>query len=598
MEQSKLGGIVDDSRPTLHVDYDGRHVLVKLPYQHADSKERLIQIHKAYWKPEVGCWSIPTSRIYGIKDTLVGLPFKIRYTPRFLEMYKVTVEGQENPKALAIKALEDVPWSNPGFKRILMPHQRVGVAFLHAADGVALVADSPGLGKTTTVLAFLEDVKGRTLVICPANAKYVWLEEVAACTTNRTVRVISGRKVRPESEYRDTDFLVINFDVLVNHMEAILAAGFDNLVVDESHYIKDITRQRTKAVLKFARRARRRMELSGTPYVTKAVDLFTQFQLLRPDEYADYQFFRERYGNPQQQRRIVNMRTLADGRRQPVYDYVTVYEGASNMNELRRRMSGFVLRRHRDEVKNSLPEKTYKTIHVELSAETIKEYNERQNDYGLYLRRKGRVDEAARAEKALSLTTIGSLRQLVSDAKLDSAIELIDSIIDDGAMDETPRKRKVLVFTIFKNSLERLKKHYGDRCLALSGATTEKERKELQTRFNTDDSIQVFVGNVRSASEAITLTAADSVIFYDIPRTPKDFDQCESRAHRTGQKWPVTVYKLVAEGVKIDQQVLNAVSKREATGKTILGDTGADEESVAGAIEAEVLEAFISDLSP
>jgi SWI/SNF-related matrix-associated actin-dependent regulator 1 of chromatin subfamily A len=190
-------------------------------------------------------------------------------------------------------------------------------------------------------------------------------------------------------------------------------------------------------------------------------------------------------------------------------------------------------------VLKELPPKNFITVPIKLDKDADKEYSAAANDLADYLRQySGKQPPAiAKALAAEKLTQLNVLRQINALGKVNTAIELIDSIVDAG--------EKVLVFCSFVEPLERLRDHFGDKAVIITGKTPVEDRKEIVNQFKSNKKVQIFLGGYKSAGVGITLTEASNFIGMDYPWNPADLQQSIDRLHRPGQKAnSVNIYQL------------------------------------------------------
>ena len=164
-------------------------------------------------------------------------------------------------------------------------------------------------------------------------------------------------------------------------------------------------------------------------------------------------------------------------------------------------------------------------------------------------------DEIKRSLSAESLVRLGELRNITSMGKIDSAKEVIDSVIDNGG--------KILVFSVYNKPLEILKEMYKDTSVILTGKTKDIERADIVNKFQNDNKIKIFLGGIKSAGVGITLTAASYVLFCDFSWVPADHLQASDRVHRIGQKADsVNVYTLYSRDT-IDQYMKELLEQKK-----------------------------------
>ena len=135
---------------------------------------------------------------------------------------------------------------------------------------------------------------------------------------------------------------------------------------------------------------------------------------------------------------------------------------------------------------------------------------------------------------------IQTLKNVAIQGKMKAAIQWIQDFLDEPT-------RKLVVFAIHKEPIDRIMAHYGDRAVTIAGSVSANDRHKAEHRFQTDPSIQLFVGNIQAAGVGLTLTASSAVAFIELPWTPGDLAQATDRCHRIGQTDTVNVYYLLAD---------------------------------------------------
>jgi SWI/SNF-related matrix-associated actin-dependent regulator 1 of chromatin subfamily A len=228
--------------------------------------------------------------------------------------------------------------------------------------------------------------------------------------------------------------------------------------------------------------------------------------------------------------------------------------GASNLDELRERTKNLVLRRMKTDILD-LPEKIVTPVFVEL---TSKMYDEELEEFT-------RISTDKKNEETISVTLnrLMKIRQLIAYEKIPYTCELIDKCLEQG--------KKVIVFTNFTMSLDMIHEKYKKNSVTLDGRMNKDKRQENVDRFQTDDKIRVFIGNIKAAGVGITLTAAEVVIMNDLSFVPADHSQGEDRAYRYGQKNSVLVYYPVFENT-VEKIIYNILQKKKNIIDQVMGD--------------------------
>jgi SWI/SNF-related matrix-associated actin-dependent regulator 1 of chromatin subfamily A len=453
------------------------------------------------------------------------------------------------PKAAVIKdhTVKDVKIDYEKYSnRPPLAHQKEAIQKL-VENKRYVLADDMGLGKTTsTIIAALEANAKKVLIICPASLKINWQREIENYT-QRSVYISEGKNFSTEH-----DFVIINYDIIKNFHDPkkkddsqIVRAGFDLVVIDEAHYIKNPQAQRTKLINDFVKRVDRLWLLTGTPMTSRPVDYYNLLNLVDSPVARNWMAYVIRYCEGYQ---------FKVGARK-VWNVM----GASNLEELRDRTSNLVLRRLKENVLD-LPDKIITPVYLRLKS---KKYEEVMGDYYNWYEKN--PDESK--SLTVQFTKLTEVRQVIADEKILNTIELVENIIEQG--------KKVIIFCNFTNSLEKIIEHFGKSAVRLDGSMSKPDRQNSVDRFQTDDKVKVFVGNIKAAGVGITLTAAEAVIMNDLSFLPSDHSQAEDRAYRYGQKNNVLVYYPIFENT-IEGIIYDILNKKKQVIATVMGDVKND----------------------
>lgn len=452
-------------------------------------------------------------------------------------------------KGEKLKAATKSDMNIVGIKGELYPYQKIGVEFFINNNGKAILADTMGLGKTLQALAYISHTnQKKTLVVSPASVKYVWEKEVKKWTRLSPI-VIEGKSSFSPLVHSAHDIFIINYDILKKFFNEIYALQWDCLILDEFHYIKNNAAARTKITKMIASRIPRILLLSGTPLLSRPVELFNGLNLMEPQKWNDWIAFTKRYCNGK-----------------PGFFGGWEAKGAANIEELKARISRYFIRRKKEEVLKELPPKTFTDIPVVLTPKIRADYEAAVEDFQKYLIevKKKTDDETKKSAQATKLVRLNELRQLTTAGKYDTAESIISDIIDSG--------EKVVVFSVYNDPLERLKEKFGTQAVLLTGKTNSEERKKAIDKFQKNKTVKVFLGGMKSAGVGITLTSASNVLFIDYSWVPADHDQAADRIHRIGQKAKnVTIYQLFAQNT-IDSYMQETLEKKKDLFKKLIED--------------------------
>lgn len=432
-----------------------------------------------------------------------------------------------------------------GIKGELREYQKIGVEFFMNSGGRAILADEMGSGKTLQTLAYLTTSSfKRALVVSPASVKSVWELETKKWTNLESFVVDSS------TDFSDiphtANVVIINYDILKKHLNELLKMKWDAMICDESQAIKSPTAIRTKAVKMLSKEIPHIIFLSGTPLLSRPIELFSTLNMVDGKTWSNYYNFATKYCEGHRGRWGFEAR------------------GASNLDELSSKIGRYFLRRTKDVILSELPPKNRIPMQIDLEGESKKHYSKASNSFASFLKEnKGKKDrEILKSLQAEKLVKINYLREISVMGRMGAAKELIDSIVDAG--------EKVLVFSSFNAPLQELHDEYLDS-LMIVGDTPLEERGEIVKQFQENPNKKVFFGGFRSAGTGITLTAASNVIFLDFPWNPADSAQAEDRVHRPGQKaTSINIYQLYTKGT-LDGFMMKLLERKRDIFNKVIG---------------------------
>lgn len=421
-----------------------------------------------------------------------------------------------------------------------------------------------GTGKTLAAITFTNilrrqgDVK-RVLTVCPNTLKYNWAGELKHSRLPWDVIIIEGsgpaRKQRLE-QIAKTEFAwaIVNYEALVGLAKELKEAGFDMIVGDEAHQIKNPKAQKTKALKAIPTRFR--LAMTGTPVAQNPLDVWSIFDWIRPGYLGkSFYAFRARYAD------------VYNGAGFPMI------RGFKNLPELKRRLDPFSIRFLKTECL-SLPPKMHQTIAIDLPPAEMRLYKQMADHMLLEL---GDAELAA----TTVLTKLMKLQQITSgfvyfqhedsvlhhvgDAKITALRDLLESLAG----------QKVVIWCHLKEELRRISNLLADmkrQHRVLASEMSEEERQHTVRCFNEATSDEVFVGNVRLGGVGINLTGASHCVYFSNTWSLVERQQSEDRLHRYGQKGTaVNYYDLVARGT-IDEYVLSVLQKKVKMSDKLTGD--------------------------
>jgi SWI/SNF-related matrix-associated actin-dependent regulator 1 of chromatin subfamily A len=449
------------------------------------------------------------------------------------------------PKAAIIKdnSVKDVVIDYSKYShRPPLDHQKEAIQKL-VENKKFILADDMGLGKTTsTIIAALESGSKKVLIICPATLKINWKREIENYS-DKSIYIAESKNFSTEA-----DFVIINYDIIKNFHDPkkkddsqVLAANFDLVIIDEAHYIKNATAQRTKLINDIVKKTERLWLLTGTPMTSRPIDYFNLLSLIDSPVAKNWMAYAIRYCSGYQ--------FNVGGRK------VWNVTGASNLEELRDRTVGLTLRRLKENVLD-LPDKIITPVYLRLKS---KSYENVMGEYYDW------YDKNPEESKSLTVqfSKLTKVRQIIADEKIAQTIELAENILEQD--------KKVIIFCNFTDSLNKISEHFGKLAVKLDGSMSKVERQNSVDQFQDNPKVKVFVGNIKAAGVGITLTAAEAVIMNDLSFLPSDHAQAEDRAYRYGQKNNVLVYYPIFENT-IEGVIYDILNNKKQVIATVMGD--------------------------
>jgi SNF2 family DNA or RNA helicase len=479
----------------------------------------------------------------------------------------------------------------------LFKHQIEGIEFLKGKNPLGgqsfILADEMGLGKTRqAIIAARENGSRGVIVVCPASVKINWQREINEVYPEDKVEILRSG----DSVYENFEWHVINYDILEKMEEilstAISAGWIDTLILDEAHYIKGDS-LRSKAIIGgrkkkksgqsvafkgLAKKVKRVICMTGTPILNRPIELFPLLKAIgHPlgDNKTDFaRQFCEMFW--MFQLRNSETRKVFTTSQETYYNYYSakleidivrrwpVMKGATNLDELRLELLGWMLRRKKKDVLD-LPPKIVSVRECELDKEWKQKYDNAWEDYMSF--RELNPIEGWNKDNALTarhLTEIGKTKQVCSLFKVGIMAEDIKNAVEQD--------EKVIVFSQYTETILALKaRMIGEEipCGTLTGSDKMDVRQKAIDDFEKDDKTKVLILNIDAGGIGINLTQASIVMFADMDWFPGIHEQAEDRAHRIGQKGTVNVYYYVCPKT-IEEDIVRLLNSKKGVIDQIL----------------------------
>ena len=429
-----------------------------------------------------------------------------------------------------LRAVEAQPLDLRYLKATLRSYQTFGVQYaVHQKR--TLLGDEMGLGKTVQAIAVMAAMKAEGkhhfMVVCPASVLINWCREIEK-HSHLSVTKVHGADEAALLHWRENGDVAVTTYESISRFQLPERFSFDMLVVDEAHYVKNPEAQRTEAMVQLLAKTDGVLYMSGTPLVNRVDEMCFLVKCLQPE----------------------------------IAQKLEKVKGISTAEQFRQELAPVYLRRVRSDVLKELPELIEKEQWCVLGDAEQAIYREAVASGNLMAIRQvsWQVDRLEDSSKAMRL------RQICDDA------------MEQG--------RKIIVFSFFRSTLEKVRALLGDRCMkTISGDISPAERQEIVDAFNAAEPGAVLVSQVQAGGTGLNIQAASVIVFCEPQLTPAIENQAVSRAYRMGQTRDVLVYRLLADET-IDERMLEILS-----GKQKEFDSFADESVIGdGQLEAQKAE--------
>jgi superfamily II DNA or RNA helicase len=480
-----------------------------------------------------------------------------------------------------------------GFSGELREYQELALGWLQALDELGFggcLADDMGLGKTVVVLAWLLRCSARqdkarvrpgerspSLVVVPKSLLFNWQRECERFAPKLRMLVHHGKEREPPgAHFREFDVVLTSYGTLRRDVQALAGVAFDTIVLDEAHSIKNAWTNAHQAAR--ALTSRRRLALTGTPIENHLGELWNLMSFLNPEVFA------------------------ALGHLQKAFEQRRPSETALDL-VLKRTLGPFILRRTKAEVAKDLPPRTEKTLHVTLSKDERKLYDdlaqfyrrriiERKAQTSRFGARGKGTDNARQTAEALEALLrlrqaachpglLDETRKDQPSAKLDLLLEQLEALRGGG--------HKALVFSQFTKLLALVKPRLEEAGIAYSYLDGQTNHRDVVVdTFQNDPNIGVFLISLKAGGVGLNLVAADYVFLLDPWWNPASEAQAIDRAHRIGQTKSVIAYRLLTQGT-IEEKVAKLQDEKRELANALFADNA----SFAAKFTREDLEALL-----
>lgn len=568
----------------------GDHLMVRTPMNYDFIAElKKLPVKSRGWDPGHRAWFVNKKHIDYVIETIRNI---YGASPKLSD----TVKNLVNVKKFENSVIEE---NSKEIDDIVLPQgplynfQTRGVLWAESAlkrHGV-MIGDAMGLGKTVQALALIDRGGWKTIVVCPSSVKTNWAKKTVEWLDGKlSVQIITPtglrnyvtgkRPVLVSKKPQSSDFaqiVIINYELLPKYSELLRNSGFDAIVFDESHLLKNSSTIRSKAAkeiatgLRFNKRKdkdskgfdshddvgtsiKKILMLTGTPILNRPKELWHQLSILDHNEFPRFFPFA---------RKFCNAKKGAWG-----WDF----DGASNIDELRKLIiNEYVIRRRTKEVLKDMPEKIVNHVDLDIKAKDRKEYDLAEKDFSSWAEYNNM--------SAMALVRLGELLHLSGLSKFNAVRDEIYDFFEQRDDDEG-----LVVLANRRDIVAKLVEEFGHIGVSwFDGSISVDKRQEEIEKFRNGKN-KLFVATIASAGTGVDglQDRASDLWFLERTWRPSDLAQAEDRIWRIGQKNSCRI-KYFTLPNSIDEHIENVLEEKSAVIKKILdGDADEKQLDIAG----------------
>ena len=398
-------------------------------------------------------------------------------------------------------------------KATLRQYQSFGGKFA-LTQGRVIIGDEMGLGKTLQAISAIahRSISGanRFLVVCPASVITNWIREVEARSELPIIKIHGDdHKTSLQRWVEVSGIGITTYDTLKSFEiseQQITALGVDTVIVDEAHYIKNISTGRTRTISKWLDRTPNVIFLTGTPLEN------------RVDEF-------------------VALAKLLDSKMGNELSRVALAAGPESF---RKTVAPIYLRRNTEEVLKELPELIEVVDYCTWEGVNKQTY----------------IDAVASGNFMAMRRAAFSAAPDMQPSKLERLLELVDESFESG--------QKVIVFSYFRSVIEQVVQALGERAIGpITGSVSSTQRQNIVDEFQNSPVPLALVGQIQAAGTGLNIQAASVVILCEPQIKPSLEVQAIARAHRMGQVRKVQVHRLILPE-SVDEQMLAMLARKQS----------------------------------
>ena len=411
-------------------------------------------------------------------------------------------------------------------------------------------------------------------------------------------------EAKNRGKWEDNRFVIVNFDILDEFYKIPKTRSAVNIkdaydkspmlqyimnkkaliIIDEAHRLSNSDSDRYKIINDLIKRGNPNSIYlaTGTPITNNPKNLYCLLKLIGDEITSDWQYYMDRYcgamkipakGEKEKWSKIFfdkkkseyekNGKTppttwaeLTSKERDELKEYVysnarlvNIIKDATNLEELKLKISHVYLRRTKEDISDGLPNKTVHEMFYDFDMQQEFEYARLWEEY-----ENAQLELDPNKEINKDLLEGAVYRKYCSNQMIPNTIKLADGFIGKG--------EKVIIATCYDDELYTLKDYYGDKCVVFNGKMTPKQKDAAKNAFLTNPEKMVFIGQLFAAGVGLNLVVSNKLIFNDLDYVPSNNRQMEDRIYRIGQKNDVDIYYQIFRGTQYEK-IWNTIMKKE-----------------------------------
>ncbi len=456
----------------------------------------------------------------------------------------------------------------PDFSKIkakLFDYQKESILFSLFKKG-NIIADEMGLGKMLQAIAVAvlkKDIYGinKALVVCPASLKYQWKKEIERYTNEKAI-IVEGARNERHSRYKSASefFIIANYEAVMRDITVICQYSPDMVILDEAQKIKNYDTKTSSAVKSIPKK--HSLVITGTPLENNLLDLYSIMNFIDPEVLAPQWEF------------SMNHCYFDKTKKNQITGYY-------NLQELKNKLSGYIIRREKTDVMKELPAVQEVIVPVELHPAQQEIHSGFARSLAPILHKKHKtVYDMQRIQQILTNMRMVCDSTFLIDKETNHSPKLVElETILLEKLNIKNRKRKVIIFSEWKTMLHligKMLKSNGIPYVTFSGDVQANKRGFLIEEFTNNPDTLVFL-STEAGGLGLNLQFADTVINFDLPWNPAKKNQRIGRINRIGQKNPkLTAVNMFALN-SIEHNIANGIVVKEALFNAVLNNSNLTE---------------------